>query len=207
MPETEIPPHNFMVDCQELHAELLDIESGTVWQSQQPISREAYQALELPATLIRVGIGRGVMNAHYFRRSPGFANDGPVSERDITGHLFVHCANPPGAGPESPVGDDPKLMRVDKHHSLIFEAGNEVDVIRLPDGRDYVQVIAATPEGGGLLQTGAASDETVELPEGWRLRRVPFAERTTIHLPNPTEAWFFANGASFQGPVDTFESP
>jgi hypothetical protein len=23
-------------------------------------------------------------------------------------------------GPETPVGDDPKLMRVDKHHSLVF---------------------------------------------------------------------------------------
>jgi hypothetical protein len=38
--------HNVLVDCQELHAELLDLETKRVWQSHRPISREAYQALE-----------------------------------------------------------------------------------------------------------------------------------------------------------------
>lgn len=201
---TEIPAHNWMVDCHEPHAELLDLETGAVWQSQRPISPEAYEALTLPPNLHKVGIGTGVMDAHYFRRSPGAEVDGPVAERDVEGHLFIHCANPPAGGPESPVGDDPKLLRVDKHHSLIFEAGAEVDLVRLPDGRDFVQVIAARPEGGGLLQSKAAppSGPELRLPDGWTLRTEKLAERTTIHLPHPTLAWFFANGASFQGPVE-----
>lgn len=209
MTEAEIHPHNFMVKCQELHAELLDLETGTVWQSQQPITRKAYEALAVPSKLVKVGIGSGVMDEHYFRRSPGASADGPVSERVVDGHLFIHCANPPKGGPESPVGDGPKLMRVDKHHSLIFDAGREVDVIRLPDGGDYVQVIAATPDGGGLFQPKSAPDRGIEfdLPAGWTLRTEKLANRTTIHLPCPTLAWFFRNGSSFQGPVDIFSRP
>jgi hypothetical protein len=202
----ELPAHNFLFECQELHAELLDLETRTVWQSHRPISREAYFALELPAKLIRVGIGAGVMDEHYFRRSPGAVADGPVAEREIAGHLFIHCANPPKDGPETPMGEDPKLMRVDKYHSLVFAAGREVLVIRDGDGRDFVHLIAGSPGGGGLLQTAedASGGAEIPLPEGWSLRTETLAMRTTIHLPNPTEAYFFANGASFQGPVDTF---
>jgi hypothetical protein len=209
MAEPELPAHNVLVDCKELHAELLDLETGTVWQSHRPISREAYQAIDLPAKLIKVGIGAGVMDEHYFRRSPGAEADGPVAEREIAGHLFIHCANPPKGGPETPVGDGPKLLRVDKHHSPIFEAGREVLVLRHADGRDFVQVVTASPGGGGLLQkaeVGTGPSE-IQLPEGWLLRTETLAQRTTIHLPNPTEAWFFSNGSSFQGPVDTFGVP
>ena len=206
MPEAGIPAHNLIYDCHELHAELLDLETGTVWQSHRSISREAYEALVLPPSLRKVGIGTGVMDAHYFRRSPGADVDGAVATRDVGGHLFIHCANPPKEGAESPVDGGPRLLRVDKHHSLIFEAGAEVDVMRLPDGRDFVQVIAATPRGGGLLQPEAVPPGEFEfrLPEGWTLRSEKLAVRTTIHLPNPTQAWFFEDGSSFQGPVEPF---
>ncbi len=200
--------HNVLVDCQELHAELLDLETKRVWQSHRPISREAYKALELPAKLIKVGIASGVMDEHYFRRSPGAASDGPVGEREIGGHLFIHCANPPQGGPETPIGDDPKLMRVEKHHSLIFEAGHEVQVLQDENGNDFVQVISASPGGEGLFQSSSAvpSPSGLPVPKGWSLRTEPVEARTTIHLPNPTEAWFFANGESYQGPVDTFQT-
>ena len=206
MADSEISMHNMLVDCQELHAELLDLEAGTVWQSHRPISREAYRALELPENLIKVGIGAGVMDAHYFRRSPGAEADGPVAEREIAGRCFIHCANPPKGGPETPLGDDPKRMRVDKYHSLVFEKGSEVQVIGDEGGRDFVQVISVSLGGEGILQTagpGVGGSE-IPLPEGWSLRTETFSSRRTIHLPNPTEAWFFANGASFQGPVEAF---
>jgi hypothetical protein len=182
---------------------LLDLTTGTVWQSWQPIGYDAWDSLDLPPKLVKVGIGTGVMDAHYFRRSPGAEVDGPVAEREVAGHVFFHCANPPRGGPEKPFGDEPRLLRVDKHHSLIFEAGRDLEVIRLPDGRDYVQVIMASPAGGGIMQSGAAPAE-LPLPDGWVLRTEKITSPTTIHLPHPTEAWFFANGASFQGPVDVF---
>lgn len=201
---SDIPEHNVMADCQSLHAELLDLTAGTVWQSQQAISREAYEALVLPANLRRVGIGKGVMDAHYFRRSPGAEADGPVAERRIDGHLFIHCADPPREGAETVAEGGPLLLRVDKHHTLVFEAGREIDVVTLPDGRRFVQVIAAAPEGGSLPQAADASAgvEDLSLPPGWSLRAMSLTTRATVHLPNPTEAFFFANGASFQGPIE-----
>ena len=104
-----------------------------------------------------------------------------AAELDVGGHLFIHCANPPRGGPETPFGDDPRLLRVDKHHSLIFEAGREVDVVRLPDGRNFVQVIAASPGGGGLLQKADAGTGTAEIPlsEGWSLRSETLSIRPT----------------------------
>ena len=208
MSDPKLPAHHVIVNCQALHAELLDLETGKVWQSHRPISRDAYKSLEPPGKLIKVGIGTGVMDEHYFRRSPGAEADGPIAACEIADHLFIHCANPPKGGPETPVGDDPKLMRVDKHQSLIFEAGREVLVIRQADGRDFVQVIAASPGGGGLLQDEDVpkGGSDIPLPDGWSLRTEKLAARTTIHLPNPTEAWFFANGSSFQGPVDSFRT-
>jgi hypothetical protein len=102
------------------------------------------------------------------------------------------------------VGKDPKLLRVDKHHSLIFSAGAKFQVIRLSGGADFVQVIAATPLGGGLFQPEASPPGELDflLPEGWTLRTEKVARDTIIHLPHPTLAWFFKDGSSFQGPVD-----
>lgn len=208
MADSEIPVQNVIVDCSQLHAELLDLTTGEVWQTVQPITREAYEAIEPPAKVIKVGIGTGVMDEHYFRRSPGAEEDGPVAEREFAGHNFIHCANPPKGGPESPYGDSPKLMRVDKHHSLIFNAGREVRVLRREDGRDFIQVIKASPEGGSILQgaEAEAEDDAPKFPEGWSVRTEALTTQTTIHLPHPTEAWFFADGESFQGPVETFET-
>jgi hypothetical protein len=58
---TNTPKQNFPVDCQQLQAEMLDLESGTVWQTCLPISKEAYNALDLPKTLVKIGVGTGVM--------------------------------------------------------------------------------------------------------------------------------------------------
>jgi hypothetical protein len=45
---TEIPVHQIMIDFQKLHAEILEIETATVWQSQKPITREKYAAASCP---------------------------------------------------------------------------------------------------------------------------------------------------------------
>ena len=95
---------------------------------------------------------------------------------------------------------------VDKHHTLIFEAGSALNLIRTETGTDFVQVISASPEGGGLLQDGTVEADDFELPASWQLRTVQAEKRLVIDLPNPTEAWFFANGSSFQGPVSLYSS-
>ena len=197
----EIPAANYLVDCQKPHAEVLEVSTRTVWQSVEPISREEFAALNLPVGVVAVGIGCGVMDTHYFRQSPNAAAPGPMRDRIIEGHRFVHCANPPAAGPEKPIPNGPVRLMVEKHHTIIFEAGRDLSIIRSKTGADFIQVISASPEGGGLLQGHAVEADHFELPSGWQLRSVPVTKRTTIDLPNPTEAWFFANGSSFQGPI------
>lgn len=200
---SQIPEINFIIDCHEPHAEVMELATKTVWQSRLPLSREQLDNLTLPPGFIGIGTGTAVMDAHFFRRSPGQVEDGAVTERDISGHQFIHCANPPAGGPETPVPEAPKLLAVDKHHTLIFMPGRDVDLLCLPDGSEYIQVITASPNGGGLLQANKESELTqnLVLPAEWKRRTVTITSRTTVHLPNPTQAWFFANGASFQGPV------
>jgi hypothetical protein len=166
------------------------------------LTQEKSAELNLPEGFILIGYGTGVMDEHYFRRSPGSANDGPVTVREIDGYEFVHCANPPDGGAETPVEGGPRLLKVDKHHSLIFLPGREVDVLCLPEGSEYIQVIAASPEGGGIMQQASVASSEMVLPDGWKKRQVKFQTRTTIHLPNPTKAWFFSDGTSYQGPID-----
>ncbi|MCR9278676.1 MAG: hypothetical protein NXH85_11945 [Pseudomonadaceae bacterium] len=197
----EVPQQNVLIDCQQPHAEVIEIATRTVWQSVEPISEDSFQALALPEGIARVGLGCGVMDAHYFRQSPGADAPGPVTDRFIDGRRFIHCANPPAAGADRPPGDGPLRLVVDKHHTLIFDAGSDMTLIRTEGGSDLIQVISASPQGGGLLQQQPAQEDALQLPRGWQLRVEHAAERTVIELPNPTEAWFFDNGASFQGPV------
>ncbi len=168
------------------------------------MSHEELTQLVLPEGVTPVGVGCGVMDTHYFRPSPGAEVPGPVTDRLIHGRRFIHCANPPVTGPERPFPDGPARLMVDKHHTIIFEAGSELTLIRTETGADLVQVISASPEGGGLLQESAVEANDFALPSGWQLRLKPVTKSTVIDLPNPTEAWFFANGSSFQGPVTLF---
>jgi len=198
---TEIPSTNHIIDCHLPHAEVLESETRAVWQSVDPISREEFATLDLPEGFVPIGLGRAVMDSHYFRQSPGASTSGPVSVRIIDGRRFIHCANPPENGSEQPIANGPVRLMVDKHHTIVFEAGRELSIIRTEDGADYVQVISASPEGGGLLQEDTVQAYNFTLPSGWQLRSEQVSERTVIHLPNPTEAWFFPDGSSFQGPI------
>lgn len=179
----------------------MEVATRTVWQSAAPLSPADLHRLDLPDGIVPVGIGRGVMDAHYFRQSPGAKEPGPVRDRFIDGHRFIHCANPSAEGPQQPIPQGPFRLMVDKHHSLVFEAGRDLLILKTQTGANLVQVISPSPEGGGLLQTEPVSTEAFRLPAGWHLRTAHVTERTVIDLPNPTEAWFFADGSSFQGSV------
>ena len=189
-----VPAGNYLVDCLAPHGELLDAATGTVWQCHLPIDYEDYDALELPNNLVKIGIGCGVMDAHYFRRSPGATEDGPVGEQVIAGRRWIHCANAPQDGPEKPFNDGPLKLMVDKHHSLLFAAGRTITILRSDQGEQFVQVIAA--RGGEALPP---------LPEGWSAQGYPTQGETLVDLPSPTVAWFFKDGSSFQGPINAEE--
>lgn len=192
----EVPKQNIIIDCQLPHAEVLDMETGTVWQTALPISQSSYEAMVLPQSMVKLGIGVSVMDEHYFRRSPGAHEDGPVQSREIDDRLWIHCANPPTEGAEKPFDGGPLKLMVDKHHSLIFASGREVAVLCSPEGSEYIQVIAG--------KETTATPDLSPMPSGWKLRTHSFTRKTLLHLPAPTEAWFFRDHGSFQGPVPIF---
>ena len=137
-----------------------------------------------------MGIGVGAMDEHWFARSPGADEDGPMKLREIGGHRFGLCARPASAPtqPEGPGG--PRLLLVEKHHVILFAAGREVPVPLHPDGGRFVHVI----EGG----KGKAP---LALPAGWKLDTVKLTEDRVFRLPVPTTVFFFPNGDSYQGPL------
>ncbi|MGI9590747.1 MAG: hypothetical protein ACR2P8_05220, partial [Myxococcota bacterium] len=124
-----------LIGAQELHGEVLDPSTGNVWQSLEPLTREDYEAMPLEPGWVRVGIGRGAMDAHWFARSPGADADGPMELREIGGRRFGLCARPASA-PTQPEGSGgPRLLLVEKHQVLCFAAGREIQVLLHPDGR------------------------------------------------------------------------
>lgn len=179
-----------MVGAQELHGEVLDGSQGNVWQTLEPISREDYNALPLEAGWVAVGIGTGNMDEHWFTRSPGAEEDGPMEEREIGGQRFVLCARPAGASTQPEGREGPRLIPVQKHHGMRFGAGREIGVLRRSDGERFVHVI----EGG-------KGKPPLDLPEGWQVETVKLARDWVLQLPTPATVYFFPNGDSYQGPL------
>ena len=141
-----VSEQNLMLEPGGLHMEVMDLPTRRVWQSRRSLAREAYDAMELEPPLVKVGIGRGAMDEHWFRRSPGAPQDGQLACREIDGREFVLCAMPVGEASEAPAGPEhSRRLLVNKHHSLLFRAGRRVDYLRLPGGLELIHVIAAAP--------------------------------------------------------------
>ena len=180
--------------AREPGVEVLDRDTRDVWQAVATIAPEAWAEVELEPPLVELHSGSGTpvgaMDEHWFVRSPGADEDGPMEERRIGGYRFVLCARPVSA-PELPDGPDgPRLLLVDKHHVLQFYAGRRIEILTLPDGSEYVHTI-----------DGGAGKPPIEIPRDWSLRFVELARDWVVPLPHPTTAFFFANGDSFQGPI------
>jgi hypothetical protein len=69
-----------LIDAHELHGEAIDASTGNVWQSLEPISRDDDRELRLAPGWLRVGIGRAAMDEHWFTRSPGREEHGPMEQ-------------------------------------------------------------------------------------------------------------------------------
>jgi hypothetical protein len=82
------------------------------------------------------------------------------------------------------------LLKVEKHHTLIYRAGRSVDEISQPDVSEYIHVI-----------DGGSDKAPLALPDGWKLRTMEIATELVVELPAPAVAWFFPNRDSFQGPL------
>ncbi len=175
---------NATVRPREPRCELLDTATHEIWMAREPLPRAWYDALAPEPPLVKSGYGAGAMDRAWFRRSPGAAEDGPLATREIGGRVFQLVARPDLAGAR---GAFPRRLVVHKFHVIAFDAGRRVPLLRSPDGKQYVQLVAGR--------------DGLALPPGWSLREIALDAEWEVELPTPAETWWLANGASFQGPV------
>jgi len=181
----DLSVENATVLPREPRCELLDTAKHEIWMAREPAPRAWFDALAPEPPLVKSGYGAGAMDRAWFRRSPGAAEDGPLATREIGGRIFQLVARPDLGGMR---GEFPRRLLVHKHHVIAFDAGRRVPLLRSAEGKDYVQLV-----------TGRAG---LELPGGGSLRELMLDAEWVVELPCPTETWWFANGASFQGPVE-----
>ena len=186
-PDTATP----ILNSRELHVELIEPSSLRAWISLEPMTQEQLQALPLPADLAPVAIGRTAMAEQWFNRSPDQEEDGPMRSRAIGNYQFGHCAR--GLEVSQPFGPEgPRRVQVDKCHGGRFEAGSRVPVLIGPEGRRFVHIVDA-----------GADPDSLTLPEGFAFEWLTLTEDWVFQLPNPTTAYFFETGDSYQGPTET----
>jgi hypothetical protein len=185
LPLPDLSARNATVRPREPRCELLDTETHEIWMAREPVARAWYDALAPEPPLVKSGYGAGAMDRAWFRRSPGAGEDGPLATREIGGRTFQLVARPELGGPRS---DVPRRLVVHKFHGIAFDAGRRVALLRSPEGKDYVQLVAGRGES--------------EPPPGWELREIALDAEWVVELPAPTETFWLANGASFQGPVE-----
>lgn len=193
LPDAELARRNRTVSPWELHLELFDPGSHDVWLAPEPIDQTEAERLVPAPPLVRGGLGRGVMDRAWFRRSPGAERDGPLEERTIGGLRFQRVARPDLAAQQRLGERGPRLLPVFKHHVLEFDAGREVAVLALPDGRRFVHTTGDLPD-------------LAKLPEGWRLERVGLRAPWSVELPCPTLTIWLGAARSFQGPLGALPS-
>jgi len=192
--ETGVPIENFHPATGGLHMEIIDTSTSQVWQTMDDITTADAEALSVEPPYREVGIGNGKarLSGHtsFFTRSPDADRNGPMETLEVAGHRWSNCARPIGA-PAHPAGrDGPVQMSVQKHHTIVYEAGRELQYLRTPDDENFVQVIEGGPDKAPLV-----------VPEGWKLSVHRVRKELIVALPCPTSVFFFRNFDSFQGPV------
>jgi hypothetical protein len=173
----------------DLVMEVTDLETGLVWMTTEPVTREYFKELELEEGLVKVGAAAAAMDSAGFQCSPGREGE-PVAQRIIGGLTYVNVARPmETVMPEQPGG--PLQIQVEKFHVIGFSAGRLVTVLKMPEG-DFVEVVG-----------DAVRDDSLVLPPGGELSTIELTEPWVVALPTPTRTFFWFEGGlrSFQGPV------
>ncbi len=184
-------PQNWAVGGLEYDGEIMDPDSRSVWLCQQPISMDAYEALELPPGFIKSGIGRAEHDAAYFRHPPEAQTEGPLETLEVGDSVFSLVAKP---GQPEPGFEGVTVLTVYKAHSVMFAKGRTIEILRSSEGDDYV--LAAS----GFLASKDASNKKA-LPEGWTERVITLTEDLVVEIPHPARICIFQSGDLFHGPV------
>jgi hypothetical protein len=100
----------------DLFMEVMETTTGLVWMSAAPVQLADYEALELEASMVKVGIARAPMDRAAFQYSPG-APEAPVLERVIDGRLYINVAAPLEQTPSALPGH---AARIDLKFYILF---------------------------------------------------------------------------------------
>jgi hypothetical protein len=152
--------------------------------------------LSLPSGFVLSGLGRSVADVAYFRRSPDAEVDGPLATTEVDDLRFALVARP--LERDSTVAEA-IVMRVRKHHSMLFQAGRTIDVLELGDG--LVMVPAWAPAEGSVDRGDP------EFPVGWSRRRVDLEADLLVEIPNPATVLIGHDGSGFHGPLSALSLP
>ena len=173
--------------------EILEIQSPNsirAWISSD-ITREEFDALELPSGWRKNQPREGDPDASRFYRSPDAEVDGEFLDEDLYGFSWRHSATV--IQTNIPLDEQGLLIgaKVVKFHEVTFDAGHTITVLFSPDGEPYVRI------GRDANRT---SDEP-SIPDSWRLVEYTTPEQLVIRLPEETLVIRADNEDSFQGPV------
>ncbi|MEL7446273.1 MAG: hypothetical protein AAGK02_10720 [Pseudomonadota bacterium] len=183
-----------IANSRKLHAELIEPSTMRAWISLEPMEQEDFQALPLPADLAPAAIGRTAMEEHWFSRSPDQDEDGPMRLREVGSYQFGHCAR--ALDVSQPFGPEgPRRVLVEKFQGGRFKSGSQVPFLVDPEGRRFVHIVDC-----------GADPKSLTIPEGFEFQQLSLTEDWVFQLPNPTTAYFFDTGDSYQGPIDTHMS-
>jgi hypothetical protein len=174
--------------------EILQIKSANeiiVWVCTD-ITREEFDAIEVPAGWFKNEPREGDPDASSFARSPDASVDGEFTEQEHYGHLWMHNATVVEANTQVDDQDRLRLSRVAKFHTVTFHAGRTLKILVSPDDEQYVRI---------SRDVDRTSDVPI-LPTDWNLLDYVTPEELTFQLPNPTvNIRAKSNEDSFQGPI------
>ena len=175
--------------------EILEIVSPTeirAWGLTGAMTREEFDALELPTGWIKNQPRESSVDGSDFFRSPDSEADGERTIAEHFGYTWLHVATV--TNPNILVDSEGLLSGacVSKYHDVYFDAGTTVHMLVSPEGHQYVRI---------GRDAGRTTDE-FSLPDGWQLLENIAPEDLSISLPHPTLVIRTENEDSFQGPVD-----
>ncbi|MEO1730089.1 MAG: hypothetical protein AAFR64_05070 [Pseudomonadota bacterium] len=172
--------------------ELVDVVSGEVWLTKDWTVQD-FEKFDLPisqALWLKNDPRTGAAQSGKFLRSPG-CEPGQFTYMQAHGREFLHVVDLDGLPREL---DDKGLIRavqLNKHHSLNFDEGAQIEVLSDPSGQRFV-LIART-----LLEV----EDDPSLPEGWSLESFVLAAPFKVQLDGKVSVLRMDNEDSFQGPL------
>lgn len=163
----------------------------SVWVNKD-MTIEEFNALDVSLGWIKNEPRETDPDSGYFSRSPFEPADDMYVEEEHFGYDWLYNAHVVDLSADVP--DDDGLFTatmVEKHHTVIFNAGKTISVLTSPMGEQYIRI----------SRDAERTQEIPTIPSAWQLSEYVTQTTRTFVLPNPTLNIRADNEDSWQGPV------